>query len=180
MKPTKAEPLEILFVEDNADHAELVMRSLSDHRVANRINHVSDGEEALAYLRHEGDYDDPTEAPRPHVVLLDLRLPKVDGLDVLKEIKSDEDLRRIPVVVLTTSEKESDIARAYDLNANAYLVKPVDFTKFLDLMRDLGFFWLAWNRPPDPSDVPPEAGEQPGQQKGEVTDDQVGDRAGDQ
>ncbi len=147
--PTPAEPLRILFVEDNHDHAELVMRSLEDHRVANKITHVDNGETALDYLLRRGDYADPKASPRPHVVLLDLRLPRVDGLDVLKRVKADESLRRIPVVVLTTSDKESDIARAYDLNANAYLVKPIDFSKFVDLLRDLGFFWLAWNRPPE-------------------------------
>lgn len=138
----------ILFVEDNDDHAELVRRSLEDHRVANHIEHVSDGEQALDYLFRRGEFEDPEENPRPDVILLDLRLPKVDGLEVLKAIKGDDDLRRIPVVVLTTSEKESDIAKAYDRNANAYLVKPIDFDKFVDLMRDLGFFWLAWNKPP--------------------------------
>lgn len=144
-----AEPLRILFVEDNHDHAELVMRSLQDHRVANTITHVDNGETALDYLFRRGEYQDPKQSPRPHVVLLDLRLPRVDGLDVLKQLKADESLRRIPVVVLTTSDKESDIARAYDLNANAYLVKPIDFSKFVSLLRDLGFFWLAWNRPPE-------------------------------
>jgi CheY-like chemotaxis protein len=146
---TPAEPLRILFVEDNHDHAELVMRSLEDHRVANSITHVDNGETALDYLMRRKEYQDPATSPRPHVVLLDLRLPRVDGLDVLKQIKADEKLRRIPVVVLTTSDKESDIARAYDLNANAYLVKPIDFSKFVELLRDLGFFWLAWNRPPE-------------------------------
>ena len=143
----ESEPLKILFVEDNDDHAELVMRSMEEHRVANHIFRVSDGEEALDFLFERGEYADE-EVARPHVVLLDLRLPKVDGLEVLERIKQDEKLRKMPVVVLTTSEKESDIAKAYDLNANAYLVKPVDFEKFVDLMRDLGFFWLAWNKPP--------------------------------
>lgn len=146
---TPAEPLRILFVEDNHDHAELVMRSLQDHRVGNQITHVDNGETALDYLLRRGEYEDPASSPRPHVVLLDLRLPRVDGLDVLRQIKNDDNLKRIPVVVLTTSDKESDITRAYDLNANAYLVKPFDFSKFVDLLRDLGFFWLAWNRPPE-------------------------------
>jgi CheY-like chemotaxis protein len=143
-----SKPLDILFVEDDDDHAELTMRSLSDHRVANRIHRVADGEAALDYVLRRGAYKDPSLSPRPDVILLDLRLPRVDGLDVLRELKAHEGLKRIPVVVLTTSDKESDIARAYDLHVNAYLVKPVDFSKFLDLMRDLGFFWLVWNRPP--------------------------------
>ncbi len=131
-------PLEILFVEDDDDHAELVMRTLVEHRVGNKITRVTDGQAAL----------DAIAARPPDVVLLDLRLPLVDGLDVLRAIKGDPALHRIPVVVLTTSEAESDIARAYDLNANAYVVKPVEFQAFVDLMRDLGFFWLAWNRNP--------------------------------
>jgi CheY-like chemotaxis protein len=133
-----ARPLEILFVEDDDDHAELVMRSLAEHHIGNRIRRVADGQAALDVL---------ATAP-PDVVLLDLRLPLVDGLDVLRAIKGDPDLRRIPVVVLTTSQTELDIARAYDLHANAYVVKPVEFPAFIDLMRDLGFFWLAWNRSP--------------------------------
>ncbi|MBZ0237499.1 MAG: response regulator [Deltaproteobacteria bacterium] len=131
-------PLEILFVEDDDDHAELVMRSLAEHHVENRIQRVADGQAALDVLA----------ARPPDVVLLDLRLPLVDGLDVLRAIKTDPVLRRIPVVVLTTSQTESDIARAYDLHANAYVVKPIGFSTFVDLMRDLGFFWLAWNRAP--------------------------------
>jgi CheY-like chemotaxis protein len=138
-----AEPLEILFVEDDDDHAELVARALSDHRIGNRVHRAKDGAEALDFLHRRARHVD---SPRPDVVLLDLRLPKVDGLDVLRHIKQSEDYRRIPVVVLTTSDKESDIARAYDLHANAYLVKPLDFCTFVELMRDLGFFWLVWNR----------------------------------
>jgi CheY-like chemotaxis protein len=140
-----AKPLEILFAEDDDDHAELVLRGLSEHRVANRVHRAKDGAEALDFLHRRAKQ---VNSPRPDVVLLDLRLPKVDGLDVLREIKQSEEYRRIPVVVLTTSDKDSDIARAYDLHANAYLVKPVDFSTFVDLMRDLGFFWLVWNRPP--------------------------------
>lgn len=143
-----ARPVTILFVEDNEDHAELVMRSLEEHRVTNNIRHVSDGAQALDYLFRRGDYASPKSSPRPDVVLLDLRLPKVDGLEVLRELKSSEELRRIPVVILTTSEAEADVARAYDMHANAYLVKPVGFDSFLDLMKDLGFFWLVWNKPP--------------------------------
>ena len=144
----QGEPLEILFVEDDLDHAELVIRSLEVNLVANRITHLLDGEAALDYVFKRGEYADEETSPRPHLILLDLRLPKVDGLQVLAEIKADQDLRQIPVVVLTTSEAESDIARAYDNHANSYLVKPVDFDKFRQLMGDLGFYWLAWNRHP--------------------------------
>lgn len=142
------EPLRILLIEDNPDHAELIKRGFQDHRIANKIYHVSDGEAALDYLFHRGDYADPKKSPSPHIILLDLRLPKIDGLEVLKEIKSDKNLRSIPVVVLTTSEAEKDMVIAYYNHANSYLVKPVDFEKFTKLMDDLGFYWLAWNRKP--------------------------------
>ena len=142
------EPLSILLVEDNPDHAALIMRSFEDCQVANKIYHVSDGEAALDYLFRRGAYADPGKSPRPHVILLDLRLPRIDGLEVLKEIKASNELQRIPVVILTTSEVEADAVRAYENHANSYLVKPVDFAKFSQLMRDLGFYWLAWNHYP--------------------------------
>jgi CheY-like chemotaxis protein len=142
------EPLTILLVEDNADHAELVKRNLEDSQVANRLHHVEDGETALDYLFGRGAYADRERFPRPHLVLLDLRLPRVDGLEVLKQIKSDPHLHTIPVVVLTTSDAERDMALAYEHNANSYLTKPVDFGRFTVLLRDLGFYWLAWNKRP--------------------------------
>jgi len=146
----EGEPLVILLVEDNPDHAELIRRSFEDHRVANRFFHLLDGEAALDFLFHRNAFADPAAAPRPHVILLDLRLPRVDGLQVLAEIKAAEDLRRIPVVILTTSTAERDITRAYDHRVNSYLVKPVDFAQFTRLMDDLGFYWLGWNQPPWP------------------------------
>lgn len=142
------EPLTILLVEDNMAHAELIMRSLSEHRIASRIFHVRDGEAALYYLFRQGPYADPLTSPRPHVVLLDLRLPRVDGLEVLQEVKNAERLRAIPVVILTTSEAERDVTMAYAQHANSYLVKPIEFAKFTQLMDDLGFYWLGWNRHP--------------------------------
>ena len=142
------EPLNILLVEDNLDHMELIRRSFEDHRIANRLFHVEDGEEALDFLFGRGKFADPATRPLPHLILLDLRLPKIDGLDVLKEIKEDETLRKIPVTVLTTSEAETDVAMAYAHHANSYMVKPVDFDKFHNLMNDLGLYWLAWNRKP--------------------------------
>jgi CheY-like chemotaxis protein len=141
----RGEPVVVLLVEDNADHAELVVRTLAEHRVANNVRHVRDGQRALDYLFHRGEYADAERSPRPHVVLLDLRLPGVDGIEVLKVIKGSEELRRIPVVVLTTSEAERDVARAYNNHANSYLVKPVGFEQFSKLMEDLGFYWLGWN-----------------------------------
>ncbi len=141
-------PLTILFVEDNPDHAELVMRSLEDHQVANRIFHVSDGEAALDYLFRRGAYSDASASPRPHVVLLDLRLPKVDGLQVLERMKAAEELEQIPVVVLTTSHADQDVSRAYEHHVNSYLVKPLDFERFSRMIDDLGFYWLRWNHTP--------------------------------
>ncbi len=137
----------ILLIEDNPDHAELVMRSFREHELAGGIRHVTDGEMALDYLMRQGGFSDPALSPRPQVILLDLRLPKVDGLEVLKVIKADNELRRIPVIVLTTSEAEIDLVRAYDSYANSYLVKPVDFSKFIQLMNQLGIYWLDWNHP---------------------------------
>ncbi len=140
-----SQPHEILLVEDNQDHAELVMRSLEDHPHANKIHHLADGEAALDYLFRRGDFDDAEKTARPHMVLLDLGLPKVPGLDVLKEIRSAPELDEMPVVVLSTSKAESDVKEAYRLHANSYLVKPHDFKTFTDLMENLGSYWLGWN-----------------------------------
>ena len=141
-------PLTILLVEDHIPHAELGKRNFARHRVANQIHHVTDGEAALAYLFRRGPYADPATSPRPHVILLDLRLPKVSGLEVLREIKTTNELQTIPVVILTTSTAERDVSRAYEQHANSYLVKPVGFAEFARLMQDLGFYWLAWNHCP--------------------------------
>ncbi|MBI5570848.1 MAG: response regulator [Desulfomonile tiedjei] len=138
-------PVRILLVEDNEDHAEVVRRGLKCHGMSNDIRHVLDGSVALDYLLRRGEYEDPQKSPRPHVILLDLRLPKVDGLEVLKEIKEHAELRRIPVVVLTSSQAESDVAVAYDHHVNSYLVKPLHFKQFTELLRDLASYWLEWN-----------------------------------
>jgi len=144
----KGEPLTILLVEDNRDHAELIMRNMEDSLVVNTIIHIEDGQAALDYLHGLGKYADRKQFPMPHLMLLDLRLPKVDGLDVLKEVKSDENLRPMPVVILTTSAAERDMAMAYEYHANSYVTKPVNFIDFGNLLKDLGFYWLAWNRHP--------------------------------
>jgi CheY-like chemotaxis protein len=144
----KGEPIVILLVEDDPAHAEIVRRNVETSRIANRLEHVADGQAALDYLYHRNGFSDPSVAPRPGIILLDLRLPKVDGLEVLKIVKSDPDLARIPVVILTTSAAEIDVAKAYDYHANSYLVKPVEFTKFVELMDALGYYWLAWNQKP--------------------------------
>jgi CheY-like chemotaxis protein len=139
-------PLLVLLVEDSPDHAELVQRSLGDHRVVSRIVHLTDGQQALDYLLRRGAWSDAASSPRPQLILLDLRLPRVDGLEVLDRIKGEPGVRSIPVVVLTTSDADRDVARAYDHHANSYLVKPVDFHQFRKLMEDLGHYWLHWNR----------------------------------
>jgi CheY-like chemotaxis protein len=143
------EPIYILFVEDDPAHAEIAMRNLRKSRIANNITHVSDGQQALDYLYRQGEYADPELSPRPHIVLLDLRLPKVDGLEVLAKIRSHPELHHIPIVVLTTSEAEIDIVKAYSYNVNSYLVKPLDFNKFSDLLDSFGFYWMAWNKFPN-------------------------------
>lgn len=133
-------PVELLLVEDNPGDVELTREALEEAKVRNRLNVVGDGEEAVAYLRRQGRY---AGATRPDLVLLDLNLPRMDGRAVLAEIKNDPDLRRIPVVVLTTSEAEKDVLGAYELHANAYIVKPVDLDQFLGVVRSVEGFWLA-------------------------------------
>jgi CheY-like chemotaxis protein len=144
----KGEPITILLVEDDPSHAEIVKRNLKENMVANTIHHVEDGQAALDYLLRKNGYADPKISPKPELILLDLRLPKVDGLEVLKRIKADPELKKIPTVVLTTSSAESDVVNAYTHGAGSYLVKPVDFEKFTKLMKDFGFYWLAWNKFP--------------------------------
>lgn len=138
----------LLIVEDNDDHAELVLRSFQSHSNHLALERLRDGEQALDYLFRRGAFENLTKAERPDVILLDLRLPKVDGLEVLRQIKESSELKALPVVILTTSAAEIDVARAYEHHANAYLVKPVEFREFTDMLRDLGMFWLVWNKGP--------------------------------
>ena len=138
----------ILLVEDNPDHAELVRRGFAQHAIVTRLIHLEDGASALDYLFQRGPYADPVSYPRPRIILLDLRLPKVDGLTVLQTIKTSSNLSRIPVVILTSSQAEIDMARAYDYHANSYLVKPVEFPDFVALVRTLSCYWLKWNMRP--------------------------------
>jgi len=145
----KGAPIVILLVEDDPAHAEIVRRNLAAFRVANRLIHVEDGQAALDYLFGRSGYADRQKHPRPDLVLLDLRLPKVDGVEVLRQVKNDEELKRLPIVVLTTSSAETDMVNAYTNGAGSYLVKPVDFEKFTELLETFGFYWLAWNRFPD-------------------------------
>ena len=142
------EPVVILLVEDDPAHAEIVKRNLEGFRIGNLLEHVSDGQEALDYLYGQGQWIN-TKPTRPHVILLDLRLPKVDGLEVLRIIKEDPKLNSIPVVVLSTSAAEADMTRAYGHHVNSYLVKPLDLAQCVDLIGTLGYYWLAWNKNPE-------------------------------
>jgi chemotaxis family two-component system response regulator Rcp1 len=139
------EPIDILLVEDNPGDVRLTVEALKEGKVHNRLSVVQDGVEALAFLRREGKYAD---APRPDVILLDLNLPKKDGREVLAEIKADDRLRRIPVVVLTTSKAEEDILRSYALHANCYVTKPVDLEQFITVVRSIEDFWFSIVRLP--------------------------------
>ena len=139
-------PIELLLVEDSEPAVRLTIEALREAKVKNRLWVVEDGVEALAFLRQEGRHAD---APRPDLILLDLNLPRMDGRQVLKEIKADDSLKRIPVVVLTTSKSEEDVLRAYDLHANCYITKPVDFNRFMDVVKSIESFWLTVVRLPD-------------------------------
>jgi len=144
----KTQPINILLAEDDPAHAEIVRRKLKDFPAANRFFLVKDGQEALDFLFRKGAYADPETSPRADLILLDLRLPKVDGLGVLRRIKKDEDLKRIPTVILTTSDDNSDIEAAYVQGAGSYLMKPMNFRKFDKMMDAVCSYWLAWNRFP--------------------------------
>jgi two-component system, response regulator len=141
-------PFEVLLVEDDQDHAELVRRCLQEHLPAAGLHHVSDGQQALDYLHRRGSFADPASSPRPDLVLLDLRLPRVDGLTVLRQIKEPPELRNVPVVVLTTSDAIPDVTAAYRAYVNSYLVKPMDFARFDALIRQIGLYWVGRNRHP--------------------------------
>jgi len=137
----------ILLVEDNADDVELTLRAFEKSKVANDIVVVRDGEQALNYLFRTGRQADRDPRMMPEVVLLDLKLPKVDGLEVLRRMRADERTRRLPVVVLTSSNEESDIIRSYDLGANSFVRKPVNFAQFIEAAQQLGLYWLVLNEP---------------------------------
>lgn len=141
----KGDPINVLLVEDDEGDVVLIREAFADNKVRNHLEVVADGVEAMAYLRGEGEHAD---APRPDLVLLDLNLPRKDGREVLQEVKSDPVLRTIPVVVLTTSEADEDILRSYDLHANAYVTKPVDFDRFIEVVRQIDEFFVSIVRLP--------------------------------
>lgn len=137
---TGGRPIEILLVEDNVEEAELSIETLKEGRVRNRVHWVEDGEEALAYLRRQGRH---SAAPRPDLILLDLHLPRLNGLEVLAEIKQHPQWKRIPVVIMTSSDNEKDVLSAYDRHANCYVTKPIDIDKFMEAVRSIEDFWLT-------------------------------------
>ena len=145
------DPVEILLVEDNPNDMELALHALKKHNLSNHIETVRDGAEALDFIFGAGAFAGRDVADGPRVILLDLKLPKVDGLEVLRRVKADPRTRRIPVVVLTSSSEERDIVESYDLGVNSYITKPVDFEQFTEAVRTLGLYWLLLNQPPHAS-----------------------------
>lgn len=139
-----AQPITILMADDDADDRLLTKDAMSDARVINDLHFVGDGQELMDYLYRRGRYAEPSSAPRPGLILLDLNMPKKDGREALKEIKADPDLRRIPVVVLTTSKAEEDIFRSYDLGASSFITKPVTFEGLVELMKAMGQYWIEF------------------------------------
>lgn len=138
--PELVKPIEILLVEDNPGDVRLTMEALKEGKVINNLTVIKDGADALAFLRRQGQY---ANAPRPHLIVLDLNLPKKDGREVLAEIKADDSLKRIPVVVLTTSQDEQDVLRSYNLHANCYITKPVELEQFIQVVKSIEDFWLG-------------------------------------
>jgi CheY-like chemotaxis protein len=142
------ETIHILLVEDNPDHADLVMASFEEGRIMKKIHWVKDGEQAIHYLTRVNGFEDPAASPTPGLILLDINLPKIDGLSVLKGIKENPRLKRIPVIMLTTSDQHKDIDRCYEMGANSYIIKPVDFQGFQSKMQEIGFYWVLTNQLP--------------------------------
>jgi len=140
--------VDILMVEDNPDDEQLTLRAFAKHHLTNKIHVVRDGQEALDYVFCSGRYSDRRISDHPHVILLDIKLPLIDGIEVLRRIKADERTRTIPVVMLTSSHEERDLVESYRLGVNSYIVKPVDFDQFTESARALGMYWLLMNRPP--------------------------------
>jgi two-component system response regulator len=141
--------VEVLLIEDNQNDAELTIRELKKHNMANKLVHVKDGEEALDFIFATGKFAGIRDiAYPPKVILLDIQMPKVNGIEVLQKIKSDPQTRTTPVVMLTSSKEDPDIQKCYDLGANSYIVKPVNFEGFAEAIRNLGFYWLLLNQPP--------------------------------
>ena len=137
--------IKILLVEDNPDDIQIAKRALAEANIINRLWIVRDGQEALDFLRNEGAYKDPKDAPRPGLVLLDINLPRLNGLEVLTEIKKDKSLRRIPIVLLTVSRRDEDVARGYEEGCNSFIQKPVEFERFVEVVKQIGLYWGLCN-----------------------------------
>lgn len=143
------QPIIILMADDDADDRMLTKEALEESRVLNELHFVEDGEELMDYLTRRGKYSDMADSPRPGLILLDLNMPKKDGREALKEIKADPDLRRIPIVVMTTSQAEEDVFRSYDFGASSFITKPVTFDRLVELMKALGNYWVEFVELPD-------------------------------
>jgi two-component system, response regulator len=140
--------VEILFIEDNQHEAELTIRSLKKYNLTNKLKHIADGAEALDFIFSKGAYTDRKQSQNPKLILLDLKLPKVDGLQILRQLKADEQTRMIPVVVLTSSKEEKDVIESYRLGVNSYIVKPVNFDTFSKAVSEVGLYWVLLNHNP--------------------------------
>jgi two-component system response regulator len=140
--------VEILLVEDNVDDAEMTIHALRKKNLSNKLIHLQDGEEALDFLFGVGKYEGRDVTITPKLILLDLKMPKVDGMQVLSTVKSNEATKKIPVVILTSSKEDPDLSRCYELGANSYIVKPVEFNSFVDAVTELGLYWILLNHPP--------------------------------
>ncbi len=145
LEPTRIKPVEILLIEDNPVDIRMTQEAFRDYKVANNLHAVTDGELGMDFLYHRGEYKD---APRPDLILLDLNLPKKNGREILDEVKADDNLRSIPIVILTTSELDEDIMGSYCHQANAFITKPIDFDDFVTMMRTIGDFWLTFVKLP--------------------------------
>ncbi len=143
------EVIEILLIEDNPHEAQLIVRALTKNNLANKLLHLDDGADAINFIFAEGKYSDRKINNHPKLILLDLKIPKVDGLEILKRVKTDERTKTIPIIILTSSQEEQDIVESYKLGANSYLVKPVDFNSFHKIVTDLGLYWMVMNVNPN-------------------------------
>ena len=141
--------VEILFIEDNPHEAELTIRSLKKHNLANKLMHIDDGADALDFIFAKGIYSERENSPEPKLIILDLKLPKIDGLEILRQLKAEEKTKLIPVVVLTSSQEERDVVESYRLGVNSYIVKPVNFESFGKAVADLGLYWVILNYRPN-------------------------------
>jgi two-component system response regulator len=146
---TEIKEIQIILIEDSPDDAELTMRSLKKSNVVNDILWLKDGEEALHYLLRKGEYAEREVIKKPKLILLDLKLPKVSGIEVLEVIKKNEDLKTIPVVIMTSSRENKDLERCYQLGVNSYVVKPINFNKFMNLANEVSMYWVMINKTPD-------------------------------